>query len=426
MMEKKFLLAVLLLAIALSVPLACKAPAQFEVVSLIITPPEVSAGGAVTITAEVKNIGGSEGIYAAALTVDGAEVETKDIMVASEGTATASFSLVKDKPGTYSIALGSRSGTLVVKPVPVPVYANPQTYHVTRKVTLKNEATVSLLNIWLPAITEWDSQKAVSHGTTTPPPTSTWEDPQTGTGILYWKFTDLKAGSSVLVTEDFAYTCYQINYEIEPAGITAYNKTDPLYSLYTRPEKHLEADNSKLIKTAKEIAGNNTNPYDIAQLFYKWVIDNMSYKREGGLKGAKSAYDSRYGECGDYSAIFVALCRASGIPARLVVGRWATSTKGDWTSDDWHVWAEFYIQDHGWVPTDPSLADITGRDETYFGHLDNKRLIFNKQCNVVLNPRASFITSSEYKILQPFVWEYSGSMSTAKLEISYSFEPVAK
>jgi hypothetical protein len=106
---------VLLLAMVLTVLPACKAPAEFEVTSLDVTPTEVTAGDTVSITADVKNIGGNEGVYAATLTIDGVEVETKNVTVAPGATETINFSLAKDKAGTYKIAVGERNLSLVVK-----------------------------------------------------------------------------------------------------------------------------------------------------------------------------------------------------------------------------------------------------------------------------------------------------------------------
>ena len=54
-------------------------PADFEVISLDIKPPEVTTGETVSITAEVKNTGDGEGTYTAVLTVDGVKFETKDV-----------------------------------------------------------------------------------------------------------------------------------------------------------------------------------------------------------------------------------------------------------------------------------------------------------------------------------------------------------
>ena len=114
-MKKKFLVGVLIVVTALIAPLACKAPAEFELMSLDITPPEVTAGDPVSVTAEVKNIGGSEGVYPVTLTVGGVDVETKDVTVAPRGMETVSFSLVKDTPGTYQVGIGELTSSLTVK-----------------------------------------------------------------------------------------------------------------------------------------------------------------------------------------------------------------------------------------------------------------------------------------------------------------------
>ncbi len=106
---------VLLVATTIVVP-ACKAPAEFEVISLQVAPPEVTAGETVSVTAEVKNTGGSQGVYTAILTVDGAKVETKEVTIAHGKTEAIKFSLVKDKSGTYQVAVGGISSTLVVRP----------------------------------------------------------------------------------------------------------------------------------------------------------------------------------------------------------------------------------------------------------------------------------------------------------------------
>ena len=115
-MRKCLWVSLLLSMVLLIMPSACKAPAAFEVVSLDITPAEVAAGDTAIIKAEVKNTGGSQGVYAATLIVDSARAETKDVTVAPGTTATVTFSLVKDKIGTYNVAVGEMNSSLTVKP----------------------------------------------------------------------------------------------------------------------------------------------------------------------------------------------------------------------------------------------------------------------------------------------------------------------
>lgn len=112
---KKSLLITSLLLMALIVSPACqKAPAEFEIASLEIAPPEVAAGETVTISAEVKNAGGSEGRYSAILTVDGVEVETKDITVALGATETVHFELVQNVVGTYILEVAGQTAEVRV------------------------------------------------------------------------------------------------------------------------------------------------------------------------------------------------------------------------------------------------------------------------------------------------------------------------
>jgi hypothetical protein len=90
-------------------------PAAFEVTTMNVTPPEVTAGETANVTAEVKNTGGIEGTYTAVLTVDGATVETIGVALVPGASKTVTFSLVKDTPGTYQVGIGGLTSSLTVK-----------------------------------------------------------------------------------------------------------------------------------------------------------------------------------------------------------------------------------------------------------------------------------------------------------------------
>jgi hypothetical protein len=61
---------------------------------------------------------------------------------------------------------------------------------------------------------------------------------------------------------------------------------------------------------------------------------------------------NRSGVCEDYASLFTALCRASGIPARLVYGQGVNLARG---SSEPHAWAEFFLSSHGWIPVEPTV-----------------------------------------------------------------------
>jgi len=100
------------------------APAKFELKSLYIEPEETVLGETVSITAVVENIGGSEGTYAAILTVDGVPVEAKEVAITAGSSKTITFSLVKDTPGIYEIGVEGLKSTLIVKEESEPVVEN--------------------------------------------------------------------------------------------------------------------------------------------------------------------------------------------------------------------------------------------------------------------------------------------------------------
>jgi len=96
-------------------PTPAPPPAEFELTSLHIEPEETAVDETVNITVVVENIGGSEGIYTAILTVDGGPVDAKEVSITAGSSEVITFSLVEDTPDTYEIGIGGLKSTLTVK-----------------------------------------------------------------------------------------------------------------------------------------------------------------------------------------------------------------------------------------------------------------------------------------------------------------------
>ena len=80
-------------------------------------------------------------------------------------------------------------------------------------------------------------------------------------------------------------------------------------------------------------------------------------------------FDSRRGFCEHFSAGFVFLMRAAGIPARVVTGyQGGERNPVDGTlivrQSDAHAWAEVWLQGRGWTRVDPTAAVAPSRIET--------------------------------------------------------------
>ena len=122
---------------------------------------------------------------------------------------------------------------------------------------------------------------------------------------------------------------------------------------FLRQEKYIEKDHDQIQEIANGIEGQTE--MDIVIDIYDYVIDNMEYavpsKRN---RGAVKALQSGKGDCTEYADLFVAVCRAKNIPARVVTGY----TVGFNSTSSKHNWVEVYLQEYGWVPFDPSTGDI--------------------------------------------------------------------
>jgi len=79
-------------------------------------------------------------------------------------------------------------------------------------------------------------------------------------------------------------------------------------------------------------------------------------------------FDTKAGFCEHYSAAFVTLMRAAGVPARVVVGYQGGTLNplGDYLvvrQRDAHAWAEVWLAQQGWVRVDPTAAVDPSRIE---------------------------------------------------------------
>lgn len=110
---------------------------------------------------------------------------------------------------------------------------------------------------------------------------------------------------------------------------------------------------------ADKIVKGKTTVYDKAKVIYDWTCENMyrDPKTVGcGPGDVCSLLNIPGGKCTDIHSVYVALCRAAGVPAREVFGiRQGKKDVVDITK--WqHCWAEFFLPGYGWVPVDP--ADV--------------------------------------------------------------------
>lgn len=93
----------------------------------------------------------------------------------------------------------------------------------------------------------------------------------------------------------------------------------------------IEVRHAKIRKLAKTIGVEEETAWGRVEAIYDWVRENVEYKN-GPIKGALAALRDGTGDCEELTSLFIAICRAGGIPARTV---WVPG----------HCYPEFYLVD---------------------------------------------------------------------------------
>jgi hypothetical protein len=115
------------------------------------------------------------------------------------------------------------------------------------------------------------------------------------------------------------------------------------------------------------VVGEETNPQEMALKIYEFVVNRLTYKAQLEEQGAIWALQNRKGDCSEYSYLFVALSRAVGIPSRVLTG-FAFNNYVQSLSDG-HMWAEYYLENYGWVPVDAGWSMFDELDGRHFASL---------------------------------------------------------
>ncbi|QDV70060.1 Transglutaminase-like superfamily protein [Rosistilla carotiformis] len=157
---------------------------------------------------------------------------------------------------------------------------------------------------------------------------------------------------------------------------------------------YIDPRHGKIRKIVNELpATDDQTPWQQVEQIYDWVRDHVEY-REGEIKTAVEALDDGYGDCEELTSLFVAICRAKKIPARMV---WIPG----------HCYPEFMLHDASGTPHwFPCQAAGTRQ----FGEMDEYKPILQK---------GDRFKVPEQKSVQRYVAEFCKVKARSKPDVTF-------
>jgi hypothetical protein len=125
-------------------------------------------------------------------------------------------------------------------------------------------------------------------------------------------------------------------------------------ALYRRPVEGLIRVSPRVQALADELAGPSHDPWRTLSAFWAYLLDELfcgvvHYDQVDVAAPCDWVLDRRWYDCQLGSALLVSLCRARGIPARMIGGHLLYPL-----APMIHFWAEAWIDGSGWMPFDLS------------------------------------------------------------------------
>ncbi len=185
--------------------------------------------------------------------------------------------------------------------------------------------------------------------------------------------------------------------------------------LYLADGDKYSLDHPAVRRAAVLAARGESHPLRLAARINDFVGRQLSYERDGRWDSAPVVLARGTGSCSEYAFLFIALCRASGLPARHAGGTVERGRDPMYEDTVHHRACEVWLAGHGWFPVDPSRTD--GGDglppTPFFGRIDAQWLIVSRGDGGRAAPlewdytsalRARRLGDAEVETARRFVW----------------------
>ena len=233
------------------------------------------------------------------------------------------------------------------------------------------------------------------------------------------RFIDLNEANKVLfyegpfenktleVFESFKYKTKKVKTDFTNKSnkniVTGVNPNDFLGS----DGSYIDTNNSVIKQIGDQLWNASSDILDYARRCYEYVATHYKYVN-GSWRTLEEIISVGGGECGDFTTLYVNLLRYKGIPAR--------HNMGVWVNGGYHVWPDFYHEDYGWVPVDPTFKN-SNPSADYFGRYDGNLIILS-QGLTTFSESDCYLENGPLQTFYYWYWYDSGSGSINGVHIT--------
>jgi transglutaminase-like putative cysteine protease len=132
--------------------------------------------------------------------------------------------------------------------------------------------------------------------------------------------------------------------------------TSEVDAQFLRPNALISSDDGRVRASTTRAVAGSTEPWEKASQINHWVFEKIRDKNfETTFASASEVARNLSGDCTEHAVLSAAMCRAAGIPSRVVVGLVYVPKLSGF---GYHMWNEAYINQR-WVALDPSFDETS-------------------------------------------------------------------
>ena len=256
------------------------------------------------------------------------------------------------------------------------ILSEPQIRTLSQKVTVTRVGSLpgNSLNLWVPAPDSRPGQESLE----------TEGDPapfRTNGNLQVFRILELTSGHSYEISRKYKISTQRVDYTVDQDEIPDYYENQDVMKHWLEDSKDVPV--SYFTRTSAAVVLRERNPYAKGHLIYEYIQWKLDPDLENRGIDHTLWMTERMADSFGYASFFTALCRASGVPARIVSG---VFVPGEGNQAIPHYWAEISLPGVGWFPVDPSAPD--GMLAAYlpegtespggWGYLNNRYIAFSR------------------------------------------------